>query len=138
MYPSPLPGLQWRAYARDVFGPRTAAESELFSYLTYLFTRNRSSFFNIFILLSIFSQVFSILLSMFSLVKTITLKSGREHCPSTPNVHLGRNGGPSIFFSRTWGALKGLKEGWGMSSLIKVRNFHLPYLPYFGIVLTGS
>ena len=39
-------------------------------------------------------------------------------------------GGASIFFCRTWGALKGTK-GWGGSSLIKTGNCHLPY---FGIM----
>lgn len=45
-----------------------------------------------------------------------------------------RKWGPSIFFfSTTWGALKGQKEGWGKPTgfLIKARNFHLSY---FGIM----
>lgn len=34
----------------------------------------------------------------------------------------GENGGLQCFLSRTWGVMKGQKEGWGGSSLIKVRN----------------
>ena len=43
-------------------------------------------------------------------------------------------GGPQFFFRRTRGALKGQKGGLGGSSLIKVRDFHLPY---FDIMFEG-
>ena len=48
----------------------------------------------------------------------------------------GENGGLSIFFfSATWGALKGQKQGWWGSSIITVRNFHVSY---FGIMFEGG
>ena len=39
-----------------------------------------------------------------------------------------------FFFCRTWGALKGQKDGWGGGS-DKSKNF---YLPYFGMMFEGG